>query len=137
MFVDDNDAPTTSQPLNDEVKESLPTSDDNGVQGEDIPDFDAAWDEATASSDEPTEQLRGLVEWVVTQLVDEPSQVTVTADTRGSTVLIAVRLPEEELGKVIGRGGRIAKSIRTALMIVGSRHHLRVSLDIEGQDESH
>lgn len=134
MFADDTDAPNRSQPLNDEVQESLEIPVDNGVQGEDIPDFDAAWDEATASSDEPTEQFRGLVEWVVTQLVDEPEQATVTAETRGSTVMIAVRLPEEELGKVIGRGGRIAKSIRTALMIVGSRHHLRVSLDIEGQD---
>jgi len=45
-----------------------------------------------------------------------------------------VRLPEEELGKVIGRGGRIAKSIRTALMVAGSQHHLRVSLDIDAID---
>ena len=41
------------------------------------------------------------------------------------------RIVANELGKVIGRGGRIAKAIRTALTVAGSRHHLRVSLDIE------
>lgn len=96
-------------------------------------DFDDAIAAATASSDDPAEQLRSLVEWLVNQLVDEPENVTVDAVTRGASVQVQVRLPEADLGKVIGRGGRIAKSIRTALMIVGSRHHLRVSLDIEGQ----
>jgi predicted RNA-binding protein YlqC (UPF0109 family) len=88
---------------------------------------------AEASGDGPVDQLRNLVVWLVDQLVDEPENVHVEAVERGSAVQIQVRLPEAELGKVIGRGGRIAKSMRTALMIVGSRHHLRVSLDIEGQ----
>lgn len=68
------------------------------------------------------------------QLVDDPSEVSITADQRGQSVRVQVRLPEEDLGKVIGRGGRIAKSIRSILMIVGSREHLRVSLDIEGRE---
>jgi predicted RNA-binding protein YlqC (UPF0109 family) len=88
---------------------------------------------AEASGDRPVDQLRNLVAWLVDQLVDEPENVHIEAIERGSAVQIQVRLPEAELGKVIGRGGRIAKSMRTALMIVGSRHHLRVSLDIEGK----
>jgi hypothetical protein len=72
-----------------------------------------------------------LVVFLVGNLVDDPEQVSVVAEQRGSLVQIQVQLPESELGKVIGRGGRIAKAIRTALMIAGSRHHLRVSLDIE------
>ena len=95
-------------------------------------------EEALAQFDEgetdASEQLRGMVEWMVFQLVDDSSQVSVTADQRGSSVRVQVRLPEEDLGKVIGRGGRIAKSIRSILMIVGSREHLRVSLDIEGRE---
>ncbi len=78
-----------------------------------------------------TESLRELVVFLVENLVEDPAQVAVVAEQRGSLVQIRVRLPESELGKVIGRGGRIAKAIRTALMIAGSRHHLRVSLDIE------
>lgn len=96
--------------------------------------IDQVMDDAAAEGDGPVDQLRGLVVWLIDQLVDEPESVSVTADQRGSSVQIQVRLPEEQLGKIIGRGGRIAKSIRTALMIAGSRHHLRVSLDIEGQD---
>ena len=94
---------------------------------------DEALDAAAANGDDPVEQLRGLVVWLVERLVDDPTQVTVDAARRGSAVQIRVRLPEDDLGKMIGRGGRIAKSIRTALTIAGSRHHLRASLDIEGQ----
>lgn len=96
-------------------------------------DVDSAVAAAGEAGGSPADQLRELVRWLVDQLVDEPEHVTVDAVERGSTVQVQVRLPEDDLGKVIGRGGRIAKSIRTALMIVGSRHHLRVSLDIEGQ----
>jgi predicted RNA-binding protein YlqC (UPF0109 family) len=96
-------------------------------------DTEEALAQVDQSETDASEQLRGLVEWIVFQLVDDTSQVSVTADQRGSSVRVQVRLPEEDLGKVIGRGGRIAKSIRSVLMIVGSRDHLRVSLDIEGQ----
>ncbi len=80
------------------------------------------------------EQLRGLVEWIVFQLVDDTDEVSISADQRGSSLRVQVLLPEQDLGKVIGRGGRIAKSIRSILMIVGSREHVRVSLDIEGRE---
>lgn len=96
-------------------------------------ELDEVMDAAAANGHDPVEQLRGLVVWLVDHLVDEPGEVEVDAALRGSTVQIQVRLPEQDLGKMIGRGGRIAKSIRTALMIAGSRHHLRVSLDIEAQ----
>lgn len=78
-----------------------------------------------------SEALRGLVSYLVTNLVDDPEAVRIDVQQRGSLVQIQLRLPEQELGKVIGRGGRVAKAMRTALMIAGSRHHLRVSLDIE------
>lgn len=92
--------------------------------------------EGTSSSELPerteaAESLHGLVTYLVTNLVDDPDAVRIDVQQRGSLVQIQLRLPEEELGKVIGRGGRIAKAMRTALMIAGSRHHLRVSLDIE------
>lgn len=111
-------------------EDDLPLEDDEL----DDDDVDAAVAAVSQSGNEPKDQLRNLVSWLVEQLVDEPENVTVDAVQRGSAVQVQVRLPEADLGKVIGRGGRIAKSIRTALMIVGSRHHMRVSLDIEGQD---
>ncbi|MEJ7839479.1 MAG: KH domain-containing protein [Thermomicrobiales bacterium] len=83
---------------------------------------------------EAVEALRELVRYVVDNLVDEPGRAEIVVEQRGNVVALGVRLPEEELGKVIGRGGRIAKSIRTALMVAGSQHHLRVSLDIDASE---
>jgi predicted RNA-binding protein YlqC (UPF0109 family) len=100
-------------------------SDPGEVEGA-LPDEDGA-----GSGDEATESLRELVTYIVHNLVDDPDAAEITADRRGSSVLIQLRLPEDDLGKVIGRGGRIAKAIRTVLLVAGSRHHLRVSLDIE------
>ena len=73
----------------------------------------------------------GLVVYLATNLVDDPETVEVEARQRGGSVFVSLRVPEEELGKVIGRGGRIARAMRTALMISGSRTNIRASLDIE------
>lgn len=78
------------------------------------------------------EELRRLVHYLATNLVDEPDTVEVTAEQRGSAVHLNLRVPEREMGKVIGRQGRIARAMRTVVMIAGSRHNLRASLDIEG-----
>jgi predicted RNA-binding protein YlqC (UPF0109 family) len=133
--VDENTTPDVHS-HDDELEQDLPEED--LLDDEDDLYDDEYVDEAVAiaseSGDEPVDQLRNLVSWVVDQLVDEPENVTVDAVQRGASVQVQVRLPEADLGKIIGRGGRIAKSMRTALMIVGSRHHMRVSLDIEGQE---
>jgi predicted RNA-binding protein YlqC (UPF0109 family) len=80
----------------------------------------------------PAEELRRLVQFLATNLVDSPDTVEVTAEQRGSAVHLNLRVPEGEMGKVIGRQGRIARAMRTIVMIAGSRHNLRASLDIEG-----
>ena len=82
-------------------------------------------------TDEVIESLRGLVEFLVEHLVDEPQSVQTSLERRNGAVHVQLRMPEEELGKVIGRGGRIAKSLRTVLLVAGSRHNVRVTLDIE------
>ncbi len=87
--------------------------------------------EPAEADEEAVESLRELVSFLVQHLVDDPDAAEITLERRGSSVYIQLRLPEDDLGKVIGRGGRIAKAIRTVLLIAGSRHHLRVSLDIE------
>lgn len=81
---------------------------------------------------DPIEQLRELVQYMVSNLLEDMDNVQVSAEQRGSTVEIDLRVPEEDLGKVIGRQGRIAKAMRTLVMIAASRHGLRASLDIDG-----
>jgi predicted RNA-binding protein YlqC (UPF0109 family) len=82
-------------------------------------------------ADGPAETLRELVWYLATNLVDDPESVAVTAERRGGTVDLRLTVPEEEFGRIIGRQGRIARALRTSLMVAASRHHLRVSLDIE------
>jgi uncharacterized protein len=84
-----------------------------------------------AAGDAEAESLRELILYLATNLVDDPEAVDVRASRRGSVVDLRLTVPEEELGRIIGRQGRIARALRTSLMVAGSRHHLRVSLDIE------
>jgi predicted RNA-binding protein YlqC (UPF0109 family) len=102
--------------------------------GEGLESVDEVGDEAAAmdtTEDAEAESLRGLILYLATNLVDDPEAVDVSASRRGSVVDLRLTVPEEELGRIIGRQGRIARALRTSLMVAGSRHHLRVSLDIE------
>lgn len=129
MMDDERDIRPVGEGAVSDVDEAM--ADEHGIDQETV---DRVMDESAATGADTVAQLRDLVVWLVEELVDDASAVSIEAVERGSSVQIQVRLPEEDLGKVIGRGGRIAKAIRTALSIAGSRHHLRVSLDIEGQD---
>lgn len=84
------------------------------------------------NGDSPAElRLRGLVNYIATSLVDHPDEVEVVSRRRGQTVHLSLSVPEEEIGKIIGRQGRIARAIRTAVLIAGSREDVRATLDIE------
>jgi len=50
-------------------------------------------------------------------------------------VQIDLRVPARDLGKVIGREGRIARSMRTLVMVAASRHNVRTNLDIDSHAE--
>jgi predicted RNA-binding protein YlqC (UPF0109 family) len=80
----------------------------------------------------PAEQLCELVRYMASHLVDSPDDIEVTAEERGSAVHVTLHVAEDAMGRVIGRQGRIAKAMRTIVMIAGSRQNIRASLDIEG-----
>ena len=124
---------TNGDPIEESVVEPIPEDGyDDDFEGEDESDAEYGEDSALyAPATDAAERLRGLVAYLATNLVDDPENVEVEARQRGGSVFISLRVPEEELGKVIGRGGRIARAMRTALMIAGSRNNVRASLDIE------
>jgi uncharacterized protein len=68
---------------------------------------------------------------MVSSLVDDPETIQVIPEQFGTNVHIKVLVPEEDMGRVIGRQGRIARSMRTLLTISASRKGLRASLDID------
>ncbi len=110
----------------------------NDLPGEPRPQDDFVLDAAddadapsTDGDDGAVASLRDLILYLATNLVDDPEAVDVTVARRGGIVDLRLTVPEEELGRIIGRQGRIARALRTSLMVAASRHQLRVSLDIE------
>lgn len=83
------------------------------------------------TGDAPIDELATFVEFMVSNLVEEPDSFRVVPERLGTNVHIKVIVPEEEMGRVIGRQGRIARSMRTLLTIAASRKGLRASLDID------
>ncbi len=77
------------------------------------------------------EELERLVEYMACNLVDDPDSVSVSSSKRGQLITIHLSVPSDEMGKVIGRQGRIARSMRTLLNIAASRRGVRASLDID------
>ncbi len=75
-------------------------------------------------------QLRDIVEITARSLVDNPSKVNVQEIEGEKTVVIELRVDKADLGKVIGKGGRIARSLRTILASMGRRINKRVVLEI-------
>jgi predicted RNA-binding protein YlqC (UPF0109 family) len=73
-----------------------------------------------------------LVRYLVGSLVDQPEAMTVERTQSGDSVRFEISLDPEDVGKVIGRGGRIIKAIRTLARAAGSTEGLHVDVDILG-----
>jgi hypothetical protein len=71
-----------------------------------------------------------LLEYLARQLVDEPDAVRVESVEEDDTVLLRLHVAEDDLGKVIGRQGRIARALRTIVRAGGARDRRRVQLEI-------
>ena len=71
-----------------------------------------------------------LVTYIVTELVDDKSAVNITSAENDGVETITIRVAEEDIGKVIGKYGRIAKALRTVLSASSSKSGKRYSLEI-------
>ncbi|MEE8638223.1 MAG: KH domain-containing protein [Candidatus Margulisiibacteriota bacterium] len=74
--------------------------------------------------------MKELVEYIVKALVDKPDQVNIK-ETQGETVtILEIRTAPEDVGKVIGREGRIANSIRTIAKAAAAKQNKRITVEI-------
>ena len=71
-----------------------------------------------------------FLEFVIKALVDNPDQVKVTRSVDEMGVLMTLDVADADMGKIIGRQGNTAKSIRTLLRVVGMKNNSRVNLKI-------
>jgi predicted RNA-binding protein YlqC (UPF0109 family) len=76
------------------------------------------------------EMDKEFVEYVVKALVSKPEDVKVRRSVDDMGVLLELSVNPEDMGKVIGKAGATAKSIRTLLRVLGSRNDARVNLKI-------
>ena len=74
--------------------------------------------------------MEELVRYIAQNLVDEPEAVTVESREEGDTVVISLSVAPSDMGKVIGRQGRIAKAIRTVVKAASVREDKKYMVDI-------
>lgn len=79
---------------------------------------------------EDSRDIAGLVDSVVRPLVDFEEDLEITSREEAGTVFIEISVNEEDTGKVIGRQGRVIKSIRTLARAAASRNDMRVEVEI-------
>ena len=86
----------------------------------------------------PAEQMKQLMLEIVHALVDQPEDVVVETIEDHESTVIRLRVAHQDIGKVIGKQGRTARSLRTILGAASMKLHHRFALDIvedrEGRD---
>jgi len=74
--------------------------------------------------------VKELVEYVAKSLVDNPDGVEVTEVPGTTSVIIELKVDPDDMGRVIGKDGRVANAIRTLLRVVAAKQGKRVTLEI-------
>ena len=74
--------------------------------------------------------MKELVEVIAKALVDNPSEVVVTEKKEGRNIVIELHVAPSDMGKVIGRQGRIAKAIRAVVKAASTRENVKVDVEI-------
>jgi uncharacterized protein len=80
-------------------------------------------------------EVEELVREIARALVDEPEAVAVQSVTRDENTILKLKVAPGDVGKVIGKQGRTARSVRTILSAVSMKLHHRYTLDILEEDE--
>ncbi len=74
--------------------------------------------------------MKTLVEYIAKSLVDDPSQVSVVERSGASSVTLELHVAPEDMGRVIGRDGRVANAMRALLRVLAAKEGKRVNLEI-------
>ncbi len=74
--------------------------------------------------------MKDLIEYVARSLVDDPTQVQVSQSRGSGKVHLELRVSKEDMGRVIGKGGRVANAMRVLLRVAAAREGKQVTLDV-------
>ena len=122
-MTDAGPSPEDGQELEDDLEDDLDGVDDDTDDVDDDVDDDAGNRVVGAIP-------RDVVAYIARQIVDEPDAVVVEADERGNRVDLRLHVAPEDMGKIIGKRGRVAQAIRTVVRAAGAREGVEASVDI-------
>jgi len=74
--------------------------------------------------------MKALIEYIAKSLVEHPEEVQVTESGSGNRVRIELSVSKDDMGRVIGKGGKVANSIRTLLRVAAEREGKQATLDV-------
>ena len=74
--------------------------------------------------------MRELVEYLARSLVDEPEAVQVEEADAGRVTVYELTVAEDDVGKIIGRQGKVIRAVRTVVKAAATRHGARVDVDV-------
>lgn len=76
--------------------------------------------------------MKEMLEIMIKNLVANPDAVQITESQKGNTIIYEVKVDESDMGKVIGKQGRIAKSIRTVAKAIATKEDKKISIEFVG-----
>ena len=74
--------------------------------------------------------MKELIEFIAKSLVDHPEQVAVSSFGNGDRVRLELSVAKDDMGRVIGKSGKVANSIRTLLRVAAEREGKQATLDV-------
>ena len=74
--------------------------------------------------------MKALTEYIAKSLVDHPEEVVVDEVRHGNRVTLELTLAKDDMGRVIGRGGRVANAIRSLLRVAAERDGCQATMDV-------
>jgi predicted RNA-binding protein YlqC (UPF0109 family) len=74
--------------------------------------------------------MKDLIDYIARSLVDDPSQVEISQGRRGSQIILRLKVAKEDMGRVIGKSGRVANAMRVLLRVSAAQEGKRATLDI-------
>jgi predicted RNA-binding protein YlqC (UPF0109 family) len=78
--------------------------------------------------------MKDLIEYIARSLVDDAAQVQVNEREKGESTEITLRVSKDDMGRVIGRNGRVANAIRTLMQVSATQMGARANLQISEPD---
>lgn len=75
-------------------------------------------------------QVSEVIEKMVASIVDSPEKILITSEDTGRGILFEIKVGKDDVGKLIGKGGRVATALRTVAKAAGAKQGIRVLVNV-------